>query len=70
MNKAKPFDLIKRLVKARPEARIIGSSTYGNLDEYSELGVKDFLPNPWSDDDLLRIVCAPSESSSRTAIMH
>ncbi|MCB0323251.1 MAG: response regulator [Bdellovibrionales bacterium] len=58
MSRTKPIDFIRKLKKARPDIRIIGTSSYGDRAEYVELGVVDFLPNPWSDEDLIQLVGA------------
>lgn len=61
MNRTKPIEFIRKLLKIRPQTRIIGTSSYGDLEEYAELGVVDFLPNPWTDEDLLKTMKSPSQ---------
>ncbi len=70
MNKTPPVEFIRKMLKARPELRVIGSSSYGNLEEYMALGVHDFLPNPWNDDDLLRIMREGRKPISQGQAIH
>lgn len=53
---AKAERLVEQIRRLRPETNIIVSTGSAAQTAFSRLGIKNFLPKPWSDEDLVKLV--------------
>jgi DNA-binding NtrC family response regulator len=64
MNPRSVGDFIAEIRQKRPQLKVIGSCSVCG-DQFSEFDVDAFLPKPWSDEDLLKVLTASSQRSKQ-----